>query len=92
MGSSIYYIYENYSKEEIKKVIPISGSAYVNNYYIYGTSFNLNGYLENPININDIKLILYNNEIETEIPFNYDLVENQINFYISNLLNSGGGL
>lgn len=89
MGSSIYYIYENYSKEEIKNVIPISGSAYVNNYYIYGTSFNLNGYLENPINIKDIKLILYNNEIETEIPFNYDLVENQINFYISNLLNTG---
>lgn len=89
MCGAIYYIYENYSDVEIKKSISVEGTAYIEKYYIYGTNFNLNGYLDNNEKIKDIKLILYNNENETELNLDYELVENKVMFSISNLINQG---
>lgn len=89
MCGAIYYIYENYSSVEEEKKIQLDGTAYIEKYYVYGTNFNLGGYLDNNDNIKDVKLILYNNEKETELNIDYELVEDRIVFSTSNLINVG---
>ena len=89
MCGSIYYIYENYSSVEEEKKIQLDGTAYIEKYYVYGTNFNLSGYLDNNDNIKDVKLILYNDEKETELNLDYELVEDRIVFSTSNLINVG---
>lgn len=89
MCGSIYYIYENYSSVEVEKKIQLDGTAYIEKYYVYGTNFNLSGYLNNNDNIKDVKLILYNDEKETELNLDYELVEDRIVFSTSNLINVG---
>ncbi len=89
MCGSIYYIYENYSSVEVEKKIQLDGTAYIEKYYVYGTNFNLSGYLDNNDNIKDVKLILYNDEKETELNLDYELVEDRIVFSTSNLINVG---
>lgn len=89
MCGAIYYIYESYSSVEVEKKIELDGIAYIEKYYVYGTNFNLIGYLNNNDNIKDIKLILYNDEKETELNLDYELVEDRIVFSTSNLINVG---
>lgn len=89
MCGAIYYIYESYSSVEVEKKIELDGIAYIEKYYVYGTNFNLIGYLDNNDNIKDIKLILYNDKRETELNLDYELVEDRIVFSTSNLINVG---
>ena len=89
MCGAIYYIYESYSSVEVEKKIELDGIAYIEKYYVYGTNFNLSGYLDNNDNIKDVKLILYNDEKETELNLDYELVEDRIVFSTSNLINVG---
>lgn len=89
MCGAIYYIYESYSSFEVEKKIELDGIAYIEKYYVYGTNFNLIGYLDNNDNIKDIKLILYNDKRETELNLDYELVEDRIVFSTSNLINVG---
>ena len=89
MCGAIYYIYESYSSVEVEKKIQLDGIAYIEKYYVYGTNFNLSGYLDNNDNIKDVKLILYNDEKETELNLDYELVEDRIVFSTSNLINVG---
>ena len=89
MCGAIYYIYESYSSVEVEKKIQLDGTAYIEKYYVYGTNFNLSGYLDNNDNIKDVKLILYNDEKETELNLDYELVEDRIVFSTSNLINVG---
>ena len=89
MCGAIYYIYESYSSVEVEKKIQLDGTAYIEKYYVYGTNFNLSGYLDNNDNIKDIKLILYNDKRETELNLDYELVEDRIVFSTSNLINVG---
>lgn len=89
MCGAIYYIYESYSSVEVEKKIQLDGTAYIEKYYVYGTNFNLSGYLNNNDNIKDVKLILYNDEKETELNLDYELVEDRIVFSTSNLINVG---
>lgn len=89
MCGAIYYIYESYSSVEVEKKIELDGIAYIEKYYVYGTNFNLSGYLDNNDNIKDIKLILYNDKRETELNLDYELVEDRIVFSTSNLINVG---
>lgn len=89
MCGAIYYIYESYSSVEVEKKIQLDGTAYIEKYYVYGTNFNLSGYLDNNDNIKDVKLILYNDKRETELNLDYELVEDRIVFSTSNLINVG---
>lgn len=89
MCGAIYYIYESYSSVEVEKKIELDGIAYIEKYYVYGTNFNLSGYLDNNDNIKDVKLILYNDKRETELNLDYELVEDRIVFSTSNLINVG---
>ena len=89
MCGAIYYIYESYSSVEVEKKIQLDGTAYIEKYYVYGTNFNLSGYLDNNDNIKDVKLILYNDKRETKLNLDYELVEDRIVFSTSNLINVG---
>jgi len=85
-----YLIYEKYITLEKVELLQIDGKAQIDNYYIYGTHFNMSGYLDNITDLNDIKLITLNNNLEKEIEFNYELKEdNKIYFSINDKINNG---
>lgn len=89
-AASIYYIYDEYvaKKEKEEILLPISGEAIIDNYYVYSTHFNMSGYLDNVTDIKEIKLITYNN-VENNIDFNYELNEDKIVFNIADKINNG---
>lgn len=96
-----YVFYVEYTKNKEEPLVTELEKAEINEYYIYGTTLNMKGTLtiEN-LSYDEIDLVLYNKDLKlkkdeskekrfTSISIEYEQVENTINFYISELINTG---
>lgn len=80
----------NTKEDEYNLLSIIEKNASITNYYIYGNHFNINGILDvNDINPDDLSLILKNKDEEIYLDCNFEVIDNKINFYTSNLINRG---
>ena len=86
------YINKINKKEEKIKFLSIveEQEANINNYYIYGNHFNIEGILGiDNVSTNNFSLVLKNNDEEIILDCNFEIKENKLFFYTSDLINKG---
>lgn len=89
LGCGGYFVYINYIKDKVPKLVLEEEISTIDKYYIYGNHFNIEG----NINIKDknydkLSLALYNGE-DKDIEITSDTDGTAIKYYISNLINEG---
>lgn len=96
-----YVVYVETNKNKIPPLVIENEKVEINNYYIYGTTLNMEGKLELEVSdFEEIELVMYNENLKIEkdetiekrftvIPMNYTQEKNTISFYISELINDG---
>lgn len=88
LGFLGYFIYVNYINK-VPKIIPEEEKALVEEYYMYGNHFNINGSLVlSDKSYQDIKLVLYNGE-DKAFDVKVENEDNKIRFYTSEEINEG---
>ena len=88
----ILYINKINTKEVDIKFLSIveDQEANINNYYIYGNHFNIEGILDTfNISSNNFSLVLKNEDKEYDLDCNFELKDNKLHFYTSELINQG---
>ncbi len=88
------YLYINKINEKEEKIKFLSiveeQEANINNYYIYGNHFNIEGILGiDNVSTNNFSLVLKNNDEEIILDCNFEIKENKLFFYTSDLINKG---
>lgn len=93
IGIGIFCYFNFFNKDSIDYIIDTEYSADVDELYIYGTRLNISGSADvSSINkVDDIKL-LFNGSYKIEINVNYDIEENRVLFYLSDVINDGFNL
>ena len=89
LGCGGYFVYINYIKDKVPKLVLEEEISTIDKYYIYGNHFNIEG----NINIKDknydkLSLALYNGK-DKDIEIASDTDGTAIKYYISNLINEG---
>lgn len=108
IAAVIGYIYINkdivdFNKYDIKsdnlvdidksKISIKNNAATVNEYYFYGTHFNINGTVKSEFtNIDNMNLVFIGKKFQYSYKLNFDIVDNNINYYASKTLNEGFNL
>lgn len=83
-----YFIYVNYINK-VPKIVPEEEKVLVEEYYMYGNHFNINGSLEiTDKSYKSIKLTLYNGE-DKDYDITTSLEEGKIKFHTSEYINEG---
>lgn len=86
------YINKIYTKEIDIKFLSIveEKEAIINNYYIYGNHFNIEGILDTfNVSSNNFSLVLKNEDKEYELDCNFEIKDDKLYFYTSELINQG---
>lgn len=88
----VIYLYFNNNLFKNNYFIKTNKYANINELYIYGTKFNLNGTIDKEFNsIKSIKLLI-NNSKKIEIDLEYNLLDDGVYFEISDKINDGFNL
>ncbi len=84
-----YFVYVNYLKEEIPKIIPEKEVANITEYYIYGNHLNIKGNIElDDFNYTSFVLTLHSKK-DKDIELKTEEDGRSINFYLSEYINDG---
>ena len=96
-----YVIYVETTKDKTPPLVAEQEKVLINEYYIYGTTLNMRGSLTlESISFEEVDLVLYNKDLKlkkdetndkrfTSIPIEYEIEDNTLNFYITELINDG---